>query len=109
MAEKYYIKVGDYGQTITATCKDSAGVAVDLSGAAEVRFHMGLEGATAEVDAAASVVGDGTAGQVSYTFAEGDTDTAGDYRAEFEVSWATAVITFPNDSYITVKVSEEVA
>ena len=111
MAERYYIKQGDYGQTITATCKDSAGTAVDISAAAEVRFHMGAEGSTATVDAAATNLdtGAGTRGQVSYTFVDGDTDDAGDYRAEFEVTWATAVITFPNDSYITVKVSDEVA
>ena len=33
-AERYYIKQGDWGQTITATCKDAAGTAVDISAAA---------------------------------------------------------------------------
>lgn len=111
-AERYTIKQGDYGQAIPAICKDSAGAAVDISEAIEVRFHLGAEGSAATVDAVADNLDDGEVanrGKVSYTFQPGDSATAGDYRAEFEVTWATKRLTFPNDTYITVKVPDEVA
>lgn len=105
----FYIKQNDTSPALGATLKDGDGNAVDLSGAT-VRFHMRARGATtAKVDAAATVTGAST-GEVSYAWIAADTDTAGKFQAEFEVTYAdTTVETFPNNGYITVDIDGDLA
>jgi hypothetical protein len=104
----FYIKRNDTSPSISATLA-SDGTAVDLTGAT-VKFIMRLPGATsAKVNTAATVVSaaDGT---VRYDWVAANTDTAGLYQAEFEVTFAGgAKRTFPADDYLYVSVVTDLA
>lgn len=98
--------------TLTITWYDADGVVVDLSGGTLPRFHMdtGPGAASAKIDAAATIVGDGSGGQTSYTFATGDLDTVGYFEAEFEVTLTGVPLTFPSgEDKIEIEVSREIA
>lgn len=105
----FYIKQNDTSPAIQATLKDVDGAVVPLAGAT-VRFHMRKQGATtAKVDAAAVIVND-VGGIVRYNWVAADTNTVGTYQAEFEVTYSdNTVETFPNASYLKVKVIDDIA
>lgn len=77
---------------------------VDLTGAT-VKFLMKKD-STLKVNAVATLV-DAAAGQVSYTWDTLDTDTSGTFNVEWEVSWGVNKQTFPNDSYLTVTIIDD--
>lgn len=108
MADLFIIKQNDRRESIKRTLKDSAVVAINLTGAT-VKFIMkATPTGTAKVNAAAVVVGPAVDGVVQYNWAAGDTDTAGLFLAEFEVTFADATKhSFPNDGYIEVRVIAE--
>lgn len=103
----FYIKRGDTKEPIAATLSDENG-AVDVTGAA-VKFLMRRKTTGAvKVNSAGQIV-DGAAGTVRYEWSAEDTDTEGEYQAEWQVTFADArVQTFPNDSYIEVKVVKDI-
>lgn len=105
----FYIKEGDTSPELQATLKDAEGSAIDLTGAS-ARFHMRAPGAAAAaVDAAATVV-TAASGIVKYTWIAGDTDVAGRYEAEFEITFGDGSIeSFPNRGYIPVRISSDIA
>lgn len=105
----FFIKQNDTGPSIVASLKDADSAAIDLTGAA-VRFHMRSVGsATAKVDAAATVT-DQSGGVVKYEWQAGDTDTVGQFQAEFEVTYVTGIVeTFPNNTFILVQVVDDIA
>jgi len=96
------IKVGDTRQPVGATLKEY-GSAVDLSGVTGVDFRMTtLDGTDVVAWASATVVGDGTAGQVTYDFQSGDVDTAGTYKAWFRINSSGEYTTFPVNGDFTI-------
>lgn len=96
MTDTAYLKQNDTAPTLDAILTNAAGDAVNVTGAT-VRFHMQLLGETVlKVDAPAVVV-DAEAGHVRYVLQEGDTDTPGRYKAEYEVTFLDgSVETFTN-------------
>jgi hypothetical protein len=71
----------------------------DLSGAS-VKFI--LKSTTLAIVQPATINGDAT---FSYNPAPADVATAGDYQQEWEVTYPSGkILTFPNDSYNTVKI-----
>lgn len=105
----WYVKQNDSAGTIEATLVDEDEVAVDLTGAT-VRFHMRKAGAaSAKVNAAATIV-TAASGIVRYSWVSGDTDEAGVFSAEWEVTFSGGGRqTFPNWQDDTVTVTAELA
>jgi hypothetical protein len=83
-------------------------ISVDLTAATAVKFIMREESSvgSAKVNAAA-VITDAANGRVEYTWTTGDTDTAGTYNAEWEVSWGGDKQTFPSEGYLVVIVEDD--
>lgn len=89
------------------TIVDENGDAVDIS-SSTVRFHMADSSGAVKVDAAATIVS-GAAGTVSYAWAAADTDTAGWFTAEFEVTFPDSTIrTFPNPPNLFVLIRGDI-
>ncbi len=103
----FYLKRNDTKEPIQATLSDQAG-AVDLTGAT-VRFHMKNRAGTVVVDAPAEVVTP-AGGVVRYQWQAEDTAAAGDFYAEWEVTFPSgAVQTFPNENDIGIRIAADVA
>lgn len=102
MSDTFYLKTGDTSPIIQYTLSPT----VDLTGATVV-FNMKDASGTSVVDrGAASAVSPATDGVVQYAWQSADTDTAGSFRGEFEVTYSDATIeTFPNYGYITIRIS----
>jgi hypothetical protein len=100
----FTIKKGDRLPVIEATLTDNDDNPADLTGAS-VRFIMRAPGATSPKVSATATVVDAAAGRVKYAWAGADVDTAGNYEAEWEVTFSgTLKETFPNDRTISVEV-----
>lgn len=101
----FHIKSGDTTPVITATLTDSAGAAVNLTGAT-VRFIMRKGGtSSAKVTGEADIGSPASGGEVSYTWEATDTDTPGIYSACWEVTFSGGAIqTFPNAGYTSVAI-----
>ena len=103
----FRIKQNDTSPQIEAVLSSAAGTPIDLNGAS-VRFHMRRAGAAVVIDAAATIV-TAAAGLVRYSWTAGDTDTAGSYQAEFEVTYSDATVeTFPNTANLEIVIMEDV-
>ena len=97
------IKRGDTRNCIKAILKNASGAPVDLTGCS-VSFHMAPLNRPAVISRAAHIE-DAAAGEVWVVWAPGETDTAGVYRAEFEVVYQDGRReTFPNDGYISIQI-----
>jgi len=105
----FYIKQNDTSPAIQRQCLDYADNPVNVTGAS-VRFLMRPVGdSTVKVTGVGSVV-DGATGLVKYQWSTGDTDTTGDFEAEFEVTYTDGTVeTFPNTTYIKVKITDDIA
>jgi hypothetical protein len=102
------VKRNDLKPDINATLLDQTGVPIDLTGAT-VRFIIASSERGVIVNAPATIV-NATQGKVRYTWVSGDTANAGEYRAEFEVTFSDGrKLTVPNDSYISVRILEDLA
>lgn len=108
MQETFYLKEGDTAPSMLYALDPASTV---LTGAT-VRFNMRAKdtGAVKINRAAATIVTETGTPTVRYDWIGADTDTAGFYDAEFEVTYAGgAVETFPNNGYIRVNIGEDIA
>ena len=99
------IKRNDRAPLVKSTLLDENSLPVDLTGAS-VKFVMKTtEAAPSTKVNAAMTLANAAGGVVEYAWALGDTDTAGSYVAEFEVTYASGVIqTFPTSGFETVTI-----
>lgn len=107
----FRIKRNDRLPELVANCLDAANIAVDLTSASSVEFHMKVSGSggAVKVDAAGTIV-NAAAGTVKYAWAAGDTDTSGTYDGEFEVMFSGGrTETFPNTEHITITIIDDLA
>lgn len=104
MATDFTIKRRDQLPEIAATLTDAEGTIVNLGGAT-VRFILvNKADGTVAVDQPATIV-NAPAGTVKYTWVAGDTDVAGTYNGEFEVTFIDGrAETFPNSKNIAIKI-----
>lgn len=100
------VKRNDLAPSVSAVLYAS-GAVIDLTGAT-VKFIMKLRGGSEKVNAACVIVTP-TAGAVRYDWAGTDTDTAGTYDAEFQVTFPTTKkLTCPNNKHLEVLVYPDV-
>lgn len=108
----FFVKQNDLSPTIQATLIGPDGNPTDLT-SCTVDFHMADKTSGAvKVNAAATPDADQVTnkGVVTYAWAVGDTDTVGDYFAEWEVTLPSGkIVTYPNVTNDTVKVTKELA
>jgi hypothetical protein len=99
------VKQHDTKNPVVAILKRD-GVAVDLTEAEAIYFHMQqVKGDTIVAGEAEVVDLHESPGWVQYNWVATDTDVVGRYRAEFEVLWPDdRRETFPSDGYIEVSI-----
>lgn len=110
----FVIKKDNTSPAIERQLTDENGNALDVSSAGDIRFVMG------QVPGETPKVGDNLAGNVSmpngggdgvvkYEWQTGDTDTAGRFKAEFEVEWQDGTIEdFPIGYHLIILVRQDV-
>jgi hypothetical protein len=103
---KLTLKRHDTAPAAQIALEDASRNPVDLTEAASVDFHMKLQNGTdLKVRRAAIVQSPATDGVVVHNWLAGDTDTAGLFNVEIEVTWNDGTVqTFPADNYITVEI-----
>lgn len=106
----FYIKEGDTSPAIEYMLSP---VTITLNGGSVV-FNMKDRRNQLKVNRAAAVITDDglltDTPTVQYNWTAADTDTAGTYYGEFEVTYADSTIeTFPNNGYITVEIRADIA
>lgn len=107
MPSDFYWKAHDTAPTIQVQLKDSTGTPVNVTGAS-VKFIMkSAGGGSPKVNASGAIV-DGPTGIVSYTPIGTDTDTAGTYNVEWQITYGGgAKQTFPDPGYNTLTVTAD--
>lgn len=102
-----YVKQNDRRPAAPAILRRGDNV-VNLTTATQVTFKMRpIRGVELKVDSTADVTA-ATSGAVEYRWAAGDTDTAGEYLAEWEVTWSDGTTeTFPTIDYDIVLISPD--
>lgn len=95
MMPMFYLARNDLLPVLSVTPRDSAGAAVPVPDGATVVFSMvSLNGGPAKVLRQTATASGGT---LTFAWRAGDTDTAGDFRAEFEWDNGGKPQTFPNN------------
>ena len=95
----FNIKQNDTSPTLSVVIADSSGTAINITGAS-VLF-------TLKTNASATIT-NASGGAVSYTFSTSDTDTAGLFQGEFQVTFSGGAIeTFPNAEYISINILDD--
>lgn len=105
VATDFSIKQGDRAPYLRRILEDATGNALDLSGLT-VKFYMrnAYTGITV-VNAASVVIIDALTGVVEYRWDSDDTAFTGHYLGEFKVTIGSGILeTFPNDTYIHIRV-----
>jgi hypothetical protein len=89
MSNRITIKQNDLLPVLVATIINEDSTVVDLTNAVSVNFYLRNQysGVIKVNGTAGSFLAPRTAGQVQYTWIPGDTNTIGDYVAEFVITW----------------------
>ncbi len=105
MTDTFFIKRGDTLPAIRFALEPATTV---LTGAS-VRFLMRVRGGAQVTEGVAQIVTATGTPTVQYDWTAEDTAEAGQFEAEFEVTYPDgAVETFPNAGFIPVRISEDV-
>ena len=105
----FFIKRNDDQPTLDVALRDDKNRPVDVTGASVV-FHMrNTADDTTKISGASVTVLAASKGEVRYSWTTVNTNTAGNFEAEFQVTFSDGgVQTFPNDTYIDVIITEDV-
>jgi hypothetical protein len=102
----FTIRQDDTLPNLVATLKNAAGTGIDLStGVTGVKFIMNnIASGTNKVNAACTITTPAS-GIVTYEWLAADTDTAGAFRGEFQITYTSGkILTCPNATYVTIDV-----
>ena len=103
----FYIKRGDTLPALTATLLEPDGkTPVDLTNSTVV-FQMRDRKNTLVLEGDCTVLDD-VGGRVEYEWQEGDTDTVGAMRGEFEITSDAGTATAPNYGFFTVNIADDI-
>lgn len=107
MSASFYLKRGD---TSPALAYALTPISIDLTGATVVFNMKNARSGAVVVDRGAAVVVTATGTPtVRYDWQPADTGAAGQYQAEFEITYADGSIeTFPNTAFIPVMISSDI-
>jgi hypothetical protein len=105
----FFIKRNDTSPSLNVALEDDVGRPIDVTGATIV-FHMrNSADDSVKISGASATIVSATRGEVRYSFSATDSDTSGNFEAEFQVTFSGGAIeTFPNDGYINVIITEDV-
>lgn len=102
----FFIKQGDRLPVATAVLQQPAGTPVNLSGAT-VAFYMAHTNGLASVSGIATI-STAALGIVEYHWGASDTAIAGEYMAEFEITFGSGKKqTVPNGEYEKVEIRQQ--
>ena len=106
----FYIKQNDTRPELDVFLRDDKDRTINVTGAT-VKFNMrNASDNTIKVNAGSVTTVTSTGGRVKYSFSSADTDTAGNFDGEFQVTFVGGQVeTFPNDGYIKVIITDDVA
>ena len=105
---KFILKQNDTLPVLEAQLLNADGTPINLD-LCGVHFHMKALDGRKLINRPAEIV-DAENGKVKVTWQEGDTDTAGICKCEFEIVFPdSTILTIPNDGYFLVKVVNEIA
>ena len=109
--DTFYLKRGDRLPKMRRPLLGPDGLALDLTTASGVVMHMrNRDGGAVKITAGAcAIIAPPTGGVVEYAWAATDTDTAGTFEAEFEVTFSGLKMTVPNASNVSVRIGEDIA
>ena len=104
----FVLKETNTSPVLRATLKDVNRNVINLTGAS-IQFRMKeVGGSSLKVNATASIVGSASNGIVQYVWTSNDTNQAGSFNAEFEVTFADgSKETFPNEEFLTVVIKPD--
>lgn len=109
-SDRFYLKQNDLQPDFRARLLDED-TPVDLTSATSVQMLMRNRRAGLKVHAPMAIADQTDTdlkGVVSYTWAPGDTDTAGDFQAEIQVTWPNSKPqTFPAKGHITIVIEKD--
>ena len=112
----FTIKQNDRRPSFVVILKDNFGeedeATVDLTSATSAVFNMRTQAGTAlKVNrGSATIDSPASNGQVTYAWGTADTNTVGDFDAEIAIVWSDGKEeTWPNDSYWTVTIVDDLA
>ncbi len=104
----FVIKQNDTLPNLESSLKDGSGnpVNLDLCG---VKFHMSNYKGDVKIVRPATIVNVAT-GEVKVEWIDGDTETVGVYKCEFEVNMPDGkTLSVPNDGYFLISIVPEIA
>ena len=106
----FYIKQNDTRPELDVFLRDDKDRTINVTGAT-VMFNMrNASDNIVKVNAGSVTTVSSTSGRVKYSFSTADTDTAGNFDGEFQVTFVGGQVeTFPNDGYIKVIITDDVA
>jgi len=105
----FHLKRGDTGPSLQGSIVDDEGNAVNITGAS-VQFHMRQRGSgSVKVDKPATI-SNASEGDVIYNWEVEDTNEAGIFEIEWEVTFSDGTVeTFPNQGFNVIRIHEAIA
>ena len=107
----FEIKQNDTSPALEGILRDGFGSPIDITGATVVLNTRLQPGGTVKVSGGSmGAVGSAVNGRVKYSWVAADTDTAGIYEAEIQITFSNGKIrTIPPKGYFIVDVTDDIA